>query len=144
MSSIWNRNFVDHVQITVAEQLGVEKRAGYYDTAGALRDMVPNHIFQLITLTAMEPPVSFEADAVRDEQAKILEAIKEFSPKNVLSEAVRGQYSEGKVNGRDVIAYRDEENVPDESDTETFAAIKLSIDNWISSTPQSEAATSAE
>ena len=96
---IWNRRYIDHVQISVAETVGVEKRGGYYDRAGALRDMVPNHIMQLITLTAMEPPISFEANAVRDEQAKILHAIQPFSAEDVLSKTVRGQYGEG-VHGR--------------------------------------------
>lgn len=127
---IWNRNFVDHVQITVAEKLGVELRGNYYDKAGALRDMIPNHIFQLITLTAMEPPVSFEADAVRDEQAKILQAIQPFSPEDVLQKAVRGQYGEGIIDGKKVPAYRSEPNVNPESNTETYAALKISIDNW--------------
>ena len=127
---IWNRNYIDHVQITVAEHLGVEARGGYYDTAGALRDMIPNHIFQLVTLTAMEPPVSFEADAVRDEQAKILHAIQPFSPEDVLHNAVRGQYGEGVIADKKQPAYRTEENVPTASNTETFAALKLSIDNW--------------
>jgi len=127
---IWNRNFVDHVQITVAEDLGVGTRGDYYDRAGALRDMVPNHIFQLITLTTMEPPVSFEADAVRDEQAKILQAIQPFLPKDVLKKTVRGQYDSGEVLGEEVPAYRSVESVPEDSDTETFAALKLSIDNW--------------
>ncbi len=127
---IWNRNYIDHVQITVAEKLGVEQRGGYYDTAGALRDMIPNHIFQLVTLTAMEPPVSFEADAVRDEQAKILHAIQRFSPEDVLQNAVRGQYGEGVITDKKLPAYRTEENVAPASNTETFAALKLSIDNW--------------
>jgi len=127
---IWNRNFIDHVQITVAEKLGVEQRGGYYDSAGALRDMIPNHILQLVTLTAMEPPVSFEADAVRDEQAKILQAIQPFSPEEVLKETVRGQYGIGKIDDKDAPAYRDEPNVSPASNTETFAALKLSIDNW--------------
>ncbi len=127
---IWNRNFVDHVQITVAETLGVEQRGGYYDTAGALRDMVPNHIFQLLTLTAMEPPVSFEAKAVRDEQTKVLQAIQPFSPEDTLHCAVRGQYAAGAINGKAVPAYRSEEKVSPTSNTETFAALKLSIDNW--------------
>ncbi|MEP7147580.1 MAG: glucose-6-phosphate dehydrogenase [Acidobacteriota bacterium] len=127
---IWNRNFIDHVQVTVAEQLGVEQRGGYYEKAGALRDMVPNHLFQLVTLTAMEPPVSFEADAVRDEQAKILAAIQPFSPEDTLQKVVRGQYGAGHVDGKIVAAYRDEEKVAKESNTETFAAMKLSIDNW--------------
>src|SRR5437764_562509 len=126
---IWNRNFVDHVQITVAESLGVEQRGGYYDTAGALRDMIPNHIFQLVTLTAMEPPVSFEADAVRDEQAKILHAIQPFTPEDVLHQAVRGQYGDGKIDKQKVIAYRSEPDVAPHSNTETFAALKLLIDN---------------
>jgi glucose-6-phosphate 1-dehydrogenase len=127
---IWNRNFVDHVQITVAEKLGVELRGGYYDSAGALRDMIPNHIFQLVTLTAMEPPVSFEADAVRDEQAKILHAIQPFTEEEVLRKVVRGQYDAGEIGGKPVPAYRTEENVSPISNTETFAAMKLSIDNW--------------
>ncbi|MBA3634457.1 MAG: glucose-6-phosphate dehydrogenase, partial [Acidobacteria bacterium] len=127
---IWNRNYIDHIQITVAEKLGVEARGGYYDTAGALRDMIPNHIFQLITLTAMEPPVSFEADAVRDEQAKILQAIQPFSSEDVLHKAVRGQYGAGKIDDKKFTAYRSEENVAPTSNTETYAAMKLSIDNW--------------
>jgi len=127
---IWNRNFIDHVQITVAEKLGVEARGGYYERAGALRDMIPNHIFQLVTLTAMEPPVSFEANSVRDEQAKILQAVQPISPEDALHNAVRGQYGEGIINKKNVIAYRSEEKVYPDSNTETFAAMKLSIDNW--------------
>ncbi len=127
---IWNRNFIDHVQITVAEKLGVELRGGYYDSAGAMRDMIPNHILQLVTLTAMEPPVSFEADSVRDEQAKILQAIQPFSPEDVLHCAVRGQYGEGKIDDKKVPAYRSEQSVAPASNTETFAAMKLAIDNW--------------
>jgi glucose-6-phosphate 1-dehydrogenase len=127
---IWNRNFIDHVQITVSEELGVETRGGYYDTAGALRDMIPNHIFQLITLTAMEPPVSFEADAVRDEQSKILHAIQPFAPEDVLHNAVRGQYGAGDIEEKKSAAYRSEQSVALQSNTETFAALKLSIDNW--------------
>ncbi len=127
---IWNRNFIDHVQITVAESLGVELRGGYYDSAGALRDMIPNHILQLVTLTTMEPPVSFEANAVRDEQAKILHAIQHFTPEDVLHRAVRGQYGEGIIDKKKVVGYRDEPNVAPHSNTETFAALKLSIDNW--------------
>ena len=127
---IWNRNFIDHVQITVAETLGVGSRAGYYESAGALRDMIPNHIFQLVTLTAMEPPVSFEADAVRDEQAKILAALQTFSPEDALHDAVRGQYGPGKIDGKEVSGYRSEEKIAPNSNTETYAALKLSIDNW--------------
>ena len=134
---IWNRNFIDHVQITVAEKLGVEQRGGYYDSAGALRDMIPNHILQLVTLTAMEPPVSFEANSVRDEQAKILQAIQPFSPEDVLKKAVRGQYgtptpsSDSSNADKDVfLPYRSEEKISPNSNTETYAALKLSIDNW--------------
>jgi glucose-6-phosphate 1-dehydrogenase len=127
---IWNRRYIDHVQISVAETVGVEQRGSYYDHAGALRDMVPNHIMQLISLTAMEPPVSFRADAVRDEQAKILHAIQPLSSEEVLSKTVRGQYGEGVVHGQRVPAYRAEDDVPGDSRTETFVAMKLQIDNW--------------
>ncbi len=127
---IWNRRYIDHVQITVAEIIGVEQRGGYYEEAGALRDMVPNHMFQLITLTAMEPPISFDADAVRDEQAKILRAIQPLSPEEVLRRSVRGQYGEGMVGGKRVPGYRSEPRVAPDSSTETFVALKLSIDNW--------------
>jgi len=127
---IWNRRYIDHIQISVAETVGVEQRGGYYDKAGAMRDMVPNHIMQLITLTAMEPPVSFKADAVRDEQSKILHAIQPLSSEDVLSKTVRGQYGEGVINGQRVPAYRSEEGVPPDSRTETFVAMKLQIDNW--------------
>ncbi len=127
---IWNRRYIDHVQITVAESVGVEQRGGYYEEAGALRDMLPNHIFQLITLTAMEPPISFEADAVRDEQAKILHAIQPLTPEEVLHRTVRGQYGEGTVNGKRALAYRAEPLVSPTSTMETFVALKLWIDNW--------------
>jgi glucose-6-phosphate 1-dehydrogenase len=127
---IWNRRYIDHVQISVAETVGVEKRGGYYDHSGALRDMVPNHIMQLISLTTMEPPISFHADAVRDEQAKILHAIQPLSSEDVLSRTVRGQYGEGVVDGHRVPAYRTELDVPPDSRTETYVAMKLLIDNW--------------
>ncbi len=127
---IWNRNYIDHVQITVSEDLGVELRGNYYDAAGALRDMIPNHIFQLVTLTAMEPPVSFQADAVRDEQAKILQAIQPYTEEEVLRKVVRGQYDAGESGGKNFAAYRTESNVSPTSNTETYAALKLSIDNW--------------
>jgi glucose-6-phosphate 1-dehydrogenase len=127
---IWNRRYVDHVQITVSETLGVEGRGGYYETSGALRDMVPNHIFQLITLCAMEPPISFDADAVRDEQTKVLRAVSPMSPEQVLHNTVRGQYGPGAVEGHVVPSYRAEKNVSPTSNTETFVAMKLEIDNW--------------
>ena len=127
---IWNRRYIDHVQITVAETVGVESRGSYYDTAGALRDMVPNHIMQLISLTAMEPPISFEANAVRDEQAKILHAIQPLSSEEVLHRTVRGQYGTGTQDAHRVPGYRNEPDVPSDSRTETFVAMKLAIDNW--------------
>ena len=127
---IWNRRYIDHVEITAGEIVGVEQRGGYYETAGALRDMVPNHLFQLVSLTAMEPPISFHADAVRDEQAKALHAIQIPTPEEVLTTAVRGQYGEGQVGGEHVPAYRSEPHVSPDSTTETFAGLKLRIDNW--------------
>jgi len=127
---VWNRRYIDHVQISVAETVGVEQRGSYYDESGALRDMVPNHIMQLISLTAMEPPISFRADAVRDEQAKILHAIQPLSSEEVLLRTVRGQYGEGISGGQHLPAYRLEEDVPKDSRTETFVAMKLQIDNW--------------
>jgi glucose-6-phosphate 1-dehydrogenase len=127
---IWNRRYIDHVQITVAETVGVEQRGQYYEIAGTLRDMVPNHIFQLISLTAMEPPISFDADVVRDEQAKILKALSPMSDEEVLTRTVRGQYGEGVVDNSRVPAYRSEPMVAPDSRTETFVAMKLFIDNW--------------
>ena len=127
---LWNRTYIDHVQITAAESVGVEHRGGYYETAGALRDMVPNHLFQLLTLTAMEPPISFEADAVRDKQTEILHAIQPPTPEDVLRNSVRGQYGAGNISGERVPAYRSEGGVSPESNTETFVAFKLNIDNW--------------
>lgn len=128
---LWNRNFIDSVQITAAETIGVEQRGGFYETAGALRDMVPNHLFQLLSLTAMEPPISFDADAVRDKQAEILHAVQVLNPEDVATTAVRGQYAEGIVSGGErSLAYRDEPKVSPASNTETYAALKLQIDNW--------------
>ncbi|GAC1643864.1 MAG: glucose-6-phosphate dehydrogenase [Acidobacteriaceae bacterium] len=127
---IWNRRFIDHVQITVAETVGVEKRGRYFDTAGTLRDMVPNHISQLISLTAMEPPNSFGADEVRDEQAKVLKAIQPMTAEEVLQRTVRGQYGEGEIDGQAVAAYRAEPDVETDSNTETYVAVKMTIDNW--------------
>jgi glucose-6-phosphate 1-dehydrogenase len=127
---IWNRRYIDHVQITVAETVGVEQRGGYYDEAGALRDMVPNHIMQLIALVAMEPPISFEAEAVRDEKSKIIHAIQPLIPEDVLTHAVRGQYGLGTVDNERVSGYREEPHVAPNSSTDTFAALKVKIDNW--------------
>ncbi|HYR74466.1 MAG TPA: glucose-6-phosphate dehydrogenase [Pyrinomonadaceae bacterium] len=127
---IWNRRYIDCVQITAAEKVGVEQRGGYYEHAGALRDMVPNHLLQLVTLTAMEPPISFDADAVRDEQTKILHAIQHPSPEEAAKRAVRGQYDAGEIDGEKVPAYRSEPNVAPDSKVETFVALKLLIDNW--------------
>jgi glucose-6-phosphate 1-dehydrogenase len=127
---IWNRRYIDNVQITNAETVGVEQRGGYFDKAGTLRDMVPNHIMQLLSLTAMEPPVSFHADAVRNEQAKVLEAIQPLDSEDVLHCSIRGQYGEGLLAGTRVRAYRSEPGVSQESNTETFVALKLNIDNW--------------
>jgi glucose-6-phosphate 1-dehydrogenase len=127
---IWDRRYIDHVAITNAETVGVELRGGYFDNAGTLRDMVPNHMMQLISLTAMEPPASFSADAVRDEQAKVLNAIQPLNSEDVLHQAVRGQYGEGTVLNEKVKAYRSEPGVAPESKTETFVAMKLNIDNW--------------
>src|SRR5580704_7780193 len=127
---IWNRRYIDHVQITNAETVGVEQRGGYFDTAGTLRDMVPNHIMQLISLTAMESPASFQADAVRDEQAKVLHAIQLLDSDDVLNRSVRGQYGEGVLGGERVPGYRSEPGVSPDSRTETYVAMKLTVDNW--------------
>jgi glucose-6-phosphate 1-dehydrogenase len=128
---IWNRRYIDHVQITVAESLGVEQRGGYYDKAGALRDMIPNHMLALLSIIAMEPTNSFDADAIRDEQTKVLRAIQPIGHDEVLSVAVRGQYGAGTLpDGLAVPAYRDEPKVAADSKTETYAALKLMIDSW--------------
>ena len=127
---LWNRNYVDHVQITAAETVGVEHRGSFYETAGALRDMVPNHLFQLLTMTTMEPPISFDADEVRNKQAEVLHAIQPFGPEEVLTNMVRGQYGGGAFDGRRVVGYRSEPEVAPDSNTETFVALKLLIDNW--------------
>jgi glucose-6-phosphate 1-dehydrogenase len=127
---IWNHRYVDQVQITVAEDVGIEGRAGYYETVGALRDMVQNHMLQLLTLTAMEPPVSFEANAVRDEKVKVLHAIPTLNSVQVSKNTVRAQYGPGWVNGQLVPGYTQEPGVSPTSLTETFVALKLEVDNW--------------
>ena len=127
---LWNRNYVDHVQITTAETLGVEHRGTYYETAGALRDMVPNHLFQLLTLTAMEPPISFAADEVRNKQSDVLHAVQPLSPEDVLTAAVRGQYAGGIIAGQHAAGYRSEPGISPDSNTETFVTLKLMIDSW--------------
>ena len=127
---IWNREHIDHVQIMAAETVGVEQRGKFYEKTGALRDMVPNHMFQLLAMTAMEPPLSFDAEAVRAKKAEVIEAIRPMSEAEALMNAVRGQYGPGTVLGRRVNAYREEPDVARNSSAETFVALKLNIDNW--------------
>ncbi len=127
---IWNRRYVDHVVITAAETLGVEQRGGYYEQAGALRDMVQNHLFQLLCLVAMEPPVAYDADDIRGKKVDVLHALRPITPDTVDACAARGQYAEGWIQGEKLPAYRNEPHVGAHSNTETYAALKLYIDNW--------------
>jgi len=127
---LWNRHYIDHVQITVAEDSGIGERAAYFDQSGTLRDMVQNHLLQVLTLVAMEPPVNLDADAVRDEKVKVLRSIREISPDSVDEVALRGQYGVGEVNGSEILAYKDEPGVKVDSKTESYAAIKIHVDNW--------------
>jgi glucose-6-phosphate 1-dehydrogenase len=123
---IWNRNFIDYVQITAAEDMGIGRRAGYYDSSGALRDLVQNHMLQLLTLLCMEPPVTFDADEVRDEKVKVLHAV---APPTE-DEVVRARYTAGMAEGKEAVGYLQEEGVPAESTTETYVALRLEVDNW--------------
>ena len=127
---VWNRNYVDHVQITASEDIGVGSRAGYYDSSGALRDLVQNHMLQLLSLLCMEPPVNFTADEIRDEKVKVLHAIKIATGDAVADMSVRGQYADGVVAGEEVPGYLEEADVPPDSTTETFVALRLEVDNW--------------
>ncbi len=127
---LWNRNYIDSVQITAAEDLGIGSRAGYYDHAGALRDLIQNHMLQLLCHVAMEPPVSFTAEEVRNEKVKVLQSISEPTPVEIPEMSVRAQYAPGHAGGEDVPGYLEEEGVPEESTTETYAALRLEVDNW--------------
>jgi len=130
LEPIWNRNYIEHVQISVTEQLGVEERGDYYDGSGAMRDMIQNHLLQLLCLVAMESPVSFDADEIRNRKVDVLKAMRKFTPEDVRLSAVRGQYGSGWMKGQEVPGYREEPKVNPESNTETFAAIKFFVDNW--------------
>jgi glucose-6-phosphate 1-dehydrogenase len=130
MEPLWNRNYIDHIQISVAETLGIEYRAKYYEHSGALRDMIQSHLMQVMTLVAMEPPVEFTADAVRDEKMKVLRAVRRFDPEQARKQTVAAQYASGIINGEKVPAYVAEEGVSPDSATETFAAVRFYIDNW--------------
>ncbi len=127
---IWNRQYIDHVQITNAEAIGVEDRGGYYETAGVLRDMIQNHVFQVLSLVAMEPPIGLSANAVRDEKIKAMQAVRPIAVDQVGEFAVRGQYDAGSVGGQPAKSYREEKDVNPESSTDTYAAVKLYFDNW--------------
>src|SRR5438067_3111067 len=127
---VWNSNLIDSVQITVAEEIGIEQRGSYYEKAGAMRDIIQNHGLQLVALTAMEPPLAFAADPVRDEKVKVLRAIQPVIGEDIEQSTVRGQYTSGWVLGEQVSAYRQEKNVASDSQTETYAAMRLFVDNW--------------
>lgn len=127
---IWNHQYIDHVQITASESLGIENRGSYYDKAGALRDMVQNHMLQLVCTTAMEPPSAFNDRSVRDEKAKVMQALRPIAPEDAWEYTVRGQYADGIIDGKTVAGYRKEKNIAPDSRTETFTALKLFIDNW--------------
>jgi glucose-6-phosphate 1-dehydrogenase len=128
--SVWSNKYIDNIQISSSETVGVENRGGYYESAGALKDMIQNHMLQLLTLTAMEPPANLETESIRDEKVKVLRSMARLTPEYIKENMVRGQYAAGKVGNKDVVAYRDEDRVSLESNTETFAAFKLTIDNY--------------
>ncbi len=128
--AMWNSRYIDHVQITASEPLGVEGRAGYYDKSGALRDMVQNHLLQLLCLTAMEPPAGLDADSIRDEKVKVLRSLRPLAGPEVFPHVIRAQYSAGAIDGKRVAAYRDELNVAPQSTTETYVALEVNVDNW--------------
>jgi glucose-6-phosphate 1-dehydrogenase len=130
MEPLWNRNYIDHIQITHSETLGVGSRGNFYEGTGAMRDMIQSHLLQLLTLVTMEPPVSMEAEALRDEKVKVLKSVRPISPNAVHAHAFRAQYSEGQIEGEHVVGYLNEENVAQDSITETYAALKVYIDNW--------------
>ena len=130
LEPLWNRNFIDHIQISAAESIGIEYRAKYYEKSGALRDMIQSHLMQVMTLVAMEPPVEFTADAVRDEKIKVLRAVREFLPENISKQALAAQYGSGELDEEKIKAYVAEEGVSAESVTETFSAVRFYIDNW--------------
>jgi glucose-6-phosphate 1-dehydrogenase len=130
LEPIWNRNHIDHVQVSVTEQLGVGDRGGYYDDAGALRDMVQNHILQLVCLIAMEPPGSFQADEVRNRKVDVLKAIRKFETRDIQKNAVRGQYGRGWIEGKEVPGYREEEGVNPESNTKHLQRLNSLLTNW--------------
>lgn len=130
LEPIWNRNYIEHVQISVSEKLGVEDRGGYYEGAGALRDMIQNHLLQLLCFVAMEPPNNFNAGEVHNRRVDVLQAMRRFTPEDVKNSTVRGQYGKGWIEGKEVPGYREEEGVDPQSNTETFAAIKFFVDNW--------------
>lgn len=130
LEPLWNRNYIDHIQITHSEELGISTRGSYYNSAGALRDMLQSHLLQLLTLVAMEPPVSMEAEALRDEKVKVLKSIRPIPKEAVHAHAFRGQYGQGTINGEKANSYLQEQDVPANSVTETYAAMKLYVDNW--------------
>ena len=130
MEPLWNRNYIDHIQITHSEKLGVDSRAAFYDGAGAMRDMIQSHLLQLMTLVAMEPPASMDSESLRDEKVKVLKSVRPIPAKAVHAHAFRAQYTDGVIDGEKVAGYLQEDNVPQDSVTETYAALKLYIDNW--------------